>query len=493
LSEHEPTQEEIRGLIAALQKMDVHKRFNKILFWIPYPKQLAFFELGSTKRERMFMAANRVGKTEAGAFETACHLTGEYPEWWEGARFGHPIKAWAAGTTSLEVRNIMQTKLCGQYGIVKAFGTGMIPKRRFTDKPSLARGVTDAFDTVQVEHRTKGIVDGVSTLAFKSYEQGRPKFQGEDLDFGWADEEPEPGSLNQGMELYSEFLTRINGPGRMMITFTPLFGPTNLVDRFMKEPSDDRAIVSMILAEAEHFTEAEKKQRAAGYLVHEREAREMGMPMLGQGRVWPYSPEMIKEPLLEYIPQHWTKLWGIDFGIGHPFAAVLTLWDRDNDVIHVHNCYRQKDVQPIHHAVAIKSKGANVPVAWPQDGTARESSGKPLASLYREQQLLMLPQHATFVDGTISTEAGLLEIDQRMTTGRFKVAAHLSDWFEEFLGYHRKDGQVVKFRDDLMSATRIAVMAKRHGRPVEIGTDWAKKRKATQAKDVDFDPFWPGD
>src|ERR1700675_2819638 len=109
MSEHEPTQEEIRGLIAALQKMDVHKRFNKMLFWTPYDKQAQFFSLGRTKRERMFMAANRVGKTEAGAYETSAHLTGDYPEWWDGARLDHPITGWGAGWTGLEVRNVMQT------------------------------------------------------------------------------------------------------------------------------------------------------------------------------------------------------------------------------------------------------------------------------------------------------------------------------------------------------------------------------------------------
>ena len=40
-------------------------------------------------------------------------------------------------------------------------------------------------------------------------------------------------------------------------------------------------------------------------------------------------------------------------------------------------------------------------------------------------------------------------------TGRLKVFAHLADWFEEFRLYHRKDGLIVKERDDLISATRV--------------------------------------
>jgi hypothetical protein len=55
---------------------------------------------------------------------------------------------------------------------------------------------------------------------------------------------------------------------------------------------------------------------------------------------------------------------------------------------------------------------------------------------------------------------------ERMQTGRLKVFAHLADWFEEFRLYHRDDGKVVKLRDDLMSATRYALMCLRFARPV---------------------------
>ncbi len=54
-----------------------------------------------------------------------------------------------------------------------------------------------------------------------------------------------------------------------------------------------------------------------------------------------------------------------------------------------------------------------------------------------------------------------MEMLERMESGRFKVFAHLGDWFQEFKLYHRKDGKVVKKLDDLMSATRYAVMMKR--------------------------------
>src|SRR5271154_5033168 len=62
-----------------------------------YAKHLEFFEAGARKNERLFMAGNRVGKTEGvGAYESALHLTGRYPDWWKGRRFSKPTRAWAA-------------------------------------------------------------------------------------------------------------------------------------------------------------------------------------------------------------------------------------------------------------------------------------------------------------------------------------------------------------------------------------------------------------
>ena len=464
--------------LKALEALSYRKNFWKIEFFKPYPKQQAFFSLGATKRERLFMAGNQLGKTYAGAFECACHLTGIYPEWWTGRRFTKPVRAWAAGESSVLVRDTQQKLLCGEAGVDSAFGTGLIPKELFVDKPSLARGVTDAYDTIQVKH----VSGGVSVLRFKSYEQGREKFQGETIDFFWGDEEPDE-------KVYSEMLTRITATkGMGYITFTPLKGMSRVVTRYLNEKSPDRDVTTMTIEDAEHFTPEERARVIAGYLPHEREARSKGIPLFGDGLIFQVAESAITEPPLEYVPEHWVKLWGIDFGIGHPFAAVLILWDKDADCIHVHAAIRLVDEGqgslPIQHAKAMKAIGAEVPVAWPQDGTAREKgSGIPLASLYKKEGLRMLPDHATWEDGGISTWMGITEMMDRMTSGRFKVAAHLSQWFEEFRMYHTKDGQIVKERDDLLSATRVAIMDKRHAKWVALGSVSAPKRRRQMVAD----------
>src|ERR1035438_5752159 len=87
-----------------------------------YAKHMQFFAAGARYTERLFMAANRVGKTVAGAYETTCHLTGLYPIWWEGRRFERATDGWACGTTSQTTRDVVESVLLG-----KSRGQGMIP------------------------------------------------------------------------------------------------------------------------------------------------------------------------------------------------------------------------------------------------------------------------------------------------------------------------------------------------------------------------------
>jgi phage terminase large subunit-like protein len=478
--------EELKALLDELMSLDTFQRFNKIKFWKPYPKQLEFIRLGSTVKERLLMAGNQNGKSDTGGFESAVHLTGRYPDWWPGRKWERPVRAWADGETSLLVRDVQQKKLCGQPGVDEAFGTGFIPREDFVDK-SLARGVTDAYDTIQVKHyRSDCTPDGVSTLTFKSYEQGQKKHQGEPIDFDWCDEEPPE-------DVYSEIVTRTTATrGMVFTTFTPLQGMSNVVRKFLDEPSPHRQHIVMTIEDAEHIPAEEREAIIASWPAHERDARARGIPMMGSGRIFPYPHESIIEQPIQHIPAYWVKLWGIDFGIDHPFAAVLILWDKDNDVIHIHHTIRMVGALPIQHAKPMLAVGASVPVAWPQDGNQRskDGTGAVLATSYRKEKLLMLPKHATWPEGGLSTEAAIVEMNDRITTGRLKIASHLADWLHEFDLYHRKDGMIVKVNDDLLSATQKALMMKRFARAVSLGRKVDRRDdNGGMAQGVDFDLF----
>jgi phage terminase large subunit-like protein len=185
-----------------------------------YKKHLEFFEAGARYRERCFMAANRIGKTEtAGGYETALHLTGLYPTWWQGKRFEGHIRAWAAGKTNETTRDIVQRKLLGPKG---DFGTGLIPGNRI-GRITWKQGVQDLIDTVQIRRD-----DGYwSILGFKSYQQGRGSFEGTEQHWVWLDEEPP-------MDIYGECIIRTaTTNGLIILTFTPLEGMSEVTMSFL--------------------------------------------------------------------------------------------------------------------------------------------------------------------------------------------------------------------------------------------------------------------
>ena len=172
----------------------------------------------------MFMAGNQLGKTWAGASEVAYHLTGLYPDWWEGKVFDKPVKWWAAGVTGNSTRDNPQRLLVGPPPQEREWGTGMIPKSTI-DGWTRARGQADAIDSMTIKH----VTGGLSYLWFKSYEMGRGKWQGETLDGVWFDEEPP-------IDIYTEGLTRTQRNGMFSIlTFTPLQGASDVVMLFLSE------------------------------------------------------------------------------------------------------------------------------------------------------------------------------------------------------------------------------------------------------------------
>lgn len=235
--------------LAAIEAELARRARNKIATYFPetgplrrelYAKHLAFFAAGGRHkpmhgcpedcdgkghRERCFMAGNRTGKSEAGAYETTLHLTGRYPDWWTGRRFREPIGAWACGMTNIKTRDSVQEKLLGKIvrtendkpGEVVGLGTGMIPGdliRAVKSKGS----IPNAIDTVYVRHTR-----GTSVLTFKSYEQGREGFESEAKELIWLDEEcPQ--------DIYHECCVRtMTCDGMILLTFTPLNGLSEVV------------------------------------------------------------------------------------------------------------------------------------------------------------------------------------------------------------------------------------------------------------------------
>jgi len=450
-----------------LKELRQRERFNRVDTYDPYPYQLKFHKSGSEANQRLLMAANRIGKSYCGSMELSYHLTGLYPDWWEGKVYHQPITAWAGGVSNETTRDIVQFELLGSPDDPEAFGSGTIPKN-YIIKTERKPGVPNAKSVALIRH----VSGGNSSLFFKAYEMGVEKWQGRSVDCIWLDEEP-------SREIYSQAVTRtLDRQGMVYMTFTPEHGMTETVASFMNNLQDGQSLTNATWDDASeqvetfkgnkgHLNESVMHQILSSYSPHEREMRRYGRPSIGSGLVFPVQDEkIIIDPIA--LPDHWPRIAGIDFGYDHPTAVVWAAWDKDEDELYIYDCYRQSKATPSVHAQAIRNRPSFVPIAWPHDGNRRDSMGNPgLAEQYRALGCNMLLEHFTNPPalgekkGGNSVEEGLMDILQYMENGKFHVFSTLSDWFEEFRMYHRKGGKVIPFKDDLMSATRYAVLSRR--------------------------------
>lgn len=218
------------ALAKAIEVVRRHYRYNQIEALFPddpthplsrhkYPKHMEFFAAGTKYNERLFMAANRVGKTVAGGYELVRHGMGNYPDWWTGYRFDRPVNMLCAGKSKETTRDIIQAKLMGPKPHL--YGTGLIPAERIGKVQKRLQG-GGALDYVEIIRDD----DSISTLYFKSYDQGRLAFEGTERDVIWEDEEAP-------QDIHEENLIRTaTTDGLMMLTFTPLQGLTELVLSF---------------------------------------------------------------------------------------------------------------------------------------------------------------------------------------------------------------------------------------------------------------------
>lgn len=409
----------------------------------------------------MLMAANQVGKSLTGCVIDAFHLTGDYPEDWEGHKFKNPPMCWLLGYSGEKTRDLLQQKLFGRFHAGK-FEGGLVPADKIVPGGWRAMtGTSGAMREVRVKH-----ANGIATCQFWSYSQGQHALMGDVVDWYHIDEEP------KDPEIYPQVITRtLNGDngtgGRGILTFTPENGKTELVCKFMDEPIASQYLKTATWDDAPHLGEHAKESILAQYPAYQRDMRSRGIPLMGAGLIYEHSEEAIRCDPFE-IPAHWYLIDGMDFGWDHPQAHIQLAWDMGSNMFYVIHAWKKSKQQPFEAWERVRPWAEDVPTAWPHDGLQHEKgSAKQQKDYYEESGFEMLDEHATWEEGGNGVEAGLMEFNNLMKTGRFKVFSHLIEVFEEIRGYHRVSkangkSEIVKTNDDILDAIRYAYMMRRH-------------------------------
>jgi len=464
------TRAEKEGVLKLLEEKEL--RLSKVRFLNVYksfyPWQRDFAAATKDHFECCLCAANQIGKTYIGTDIDAMHLLGDYPDDWPGHKFDFPPMCWGLGFSMEKTRDLLQKALFGSYNAGTGFEGGLIPKERILGCES-AGGTANAMRTVKVKHRF-----GVSVMQFWSYSQGQHAMMGDKVDWVHVDEEPKDQNIRP------QLLTRtVNGDknrgGRLIYTFTPENGKTQLVLKFMEDPTPDQFFMMKGWDDAPHMDEVKKARLLKMYPEHQRDMRSKGIPMLGHGRIYDIGDDFVLCDPFE-IPDYWLVIGGMDFGWDHPQAQVKLALDPDNDIIYVINSWKQSKVSANDAWGATKVWQEKVPIAWPADGLMHEK-GRDVnlqqKQHYQTAGFSLLPEHATWPEGGNSVEFGITQILNKLRNGTMKFFRGQFDLMDEFNQYHRKEpssiiedavSRIVKIRDDILDSIRYAYMMRRYAK-----------------------------
>lgn len=387
-----------------------------------------------------FVGGNGTGKSLLGTYMTYVHLSGKYPAWWPGHKYNRPISAWVGAREAKQLRESIQELMFGKN--LSDPGTGIIPKEDFLDldgKSTIKQleGSSECVGLCKVRHYDKnGIFDGFSTLQFKRYSQGWQEFQGSTRDWIWLDEEPDDAKV------YSECFSRLRGPkgnaGKMLCTFTPLLGYSEVYLGFMPDgeypkdginPQDAKQhTVVVTWDDVPHLDEEWKESAIAKYRQFDPnsiEARTKGIASIGSGRIYPVSEqEVVVQPFK--IPDFWPRAYGLDFG-WHKTAAIWAAQDPNTRVIYLYSEYYTGKLIPQLHVANIQAKGKKIPGAHDPSGGGRNENGRMISDIFRTLGLDIVPGNSD-----ASLRAVILNMFE---TGMLKIFSTCENFLKELRVY----------------------------------------------------------
>ena len=444
-------------------------KYNQLKYFRPFEHQLKFFQTGHSER-RGILAANRIGKTVSTCFETAMHLTGQYPKWWIGYKFDKPITCMVAGEGWSQVALVLQNELLGTQDIkiVENLGTGAIPRNCIVVDTMRNDGANCIG--VEVKH-TSG---GNSYLLFANYTQEVRQLQGFKLNLAVFDEQPPD-------DFFSEIVTRTaTTQGKVLCSFTPLKGLNGLVSKFWnKEEGYEYIRVSWDdVPEYDPWGQpfllmSTRKQLEKDYLPHEREARIAGKPVMGKGAVfqiqnWPtYKTGEIDFTRMPNIH----RIIALDLGLVNDKTVIsLMYWEPNEKTAYLH---RQIVVQGTEEAVPtqyinhlLRPEVFGTPIVLPADASTAgryTMSSNSIRELFESYELnvyekaIMNPPDS---QGRVTNHKayGINQMRQMLEVGSLMVNENCTHFLNEAQNYFVDEKGRFSDPDDCIDSARYAIL-----------------------------------
>ena len=313
------------------------KNNNKLQYYNTQPgkihkKQLLFHQ--DPHKNRWVFGGNRSGKTECGAVEVVYMARGCHPY-----RDNKPNTiGWVVSLSTQVQRDVAQQKILHYLNPDWIYDIVMLSGKKDNPKGGV-------IDYIQI----KNTFGGISTIGFKSCDQGREKFQGASLDYVWFDEEPPE-------DIYQECRMRVlDKCGDIFGTMTPLKGLTWVYDQIYLNANNDPQIWSEHINWHDNpFLDPEQIKLLERSMSYDQlESRKYGKFVGGGGLVYSeFDPQVhVIEPF--DVPTEWYDTISIDPGLHNPLACHWYAVDYDGNVYVIAEHF-DKDKDIIYHANCIK-------------------------------------------------------------------------------------------------------------------------------------------
>ena len=436
----------IDAILAARKKNDKLAAYNSGRK--KHKKQLAFHRC--KKRNRWVFGGNRSGKTECGAVEAIWLAHGIHP--WRKNRKN--VFGWVVSLSQQVQRDVAQSKILHYLPPEWIVDITMLSGRK--DSPS--GGVIDQI-------KIKNVFGGISTIGFKSCDQGREKFQGSSLDFVWFDEEPP-------RDIYEECLMRVmDRRGDIFGTMTPLKGMTFIYNEiYLNRKNNPEVWCQFMSWEDNPFLSKQEIKLLEGALDGPSlDSRRYGKFSSGEGLVYPeFDPAVHVIPPFP-IPPEWQDTISIDPGLNNPLSAHWYAVDWDGNIYVVAEHFAAgRDVD--FHARSIKhicglmgwksdSKGRYCALIDSAANQRTLASSKSVAELFCDNGILV----NTNVNKDVFS--GICRVKEYLKRGNGRADIYIFDtcrnMIEEFLTYSWGSGDSPKKVDDhCMDELRYYIMSR---------------------------------
>lgn len=444
-------------------------KFNQLKYFRPFEHQKTFFKTGSADR-RGILAANRVGKTVSTCYETAMHLTGLYPDWWEGHRFTTPITCMVAGEGWSQVALVLQPELLGTQDvkITENLGTGAIPRSCIIVDTMRNDGANN------IGCEVKHVSGSNSYLLFANYTQEVRQLQGFKLNLAVFDEQPPD-------DFFSEIVTRTaTTQGKVLCSFTPLKGLNGLVSKFWNHEEGYNFIrvswddVPEYSPWGEPFLLKEtRRQLERDYLPHEREARIAGKPVLGRGAVFPIANwPTYKTGEIDFARMpNIHRIIALDLGLVNDKTVItLMYYEPFERTAYLH---RQIIVQGIDEAVPtqyinhlLRPEVFGTPIVLPPDASTPgryTMSSSSIREFFEQYELNVIDKpimNPPDSQGRVTNHKayGINQMRQMLETGSLMINENCTEFLNDARNYYVDEKGRFSDPDDTIDSARYAIL-----------------------------------